>query len=82
MDEKIPTFNALYKVGYFRTMYWRWWQFPKIPATKTSEALFEPFKMGLFWLDQGLKKETQAAMKSGKKYKPETIIDTTYKPAN
>ncbi|MCG8335538.1 MAG: extracellular solute-binding protein [Proteobacteria bacterium] len=79
---EIGSYIPTYKVGYFRTIYWRWWQFPKIPATKTSEALFEPFKMGLFWLDPDIKKETLAAMKNRKKFEPETIIDTTYKQAN
>ncbi len=71
----VPTFMR----DYFRTAYWRWWQFPKIPATRLSDSLFDPFGAALFWLDPEIKKETEKSMKSGKTYKPETIIDTTYK---
>ncbi len=71
----VPTF----KNNYFRTAYWRWWRFPKIPATKMSNGLFDPFNLGLFWLDKPMKKETEKAMKLGKTFKPETVIETTFK---
>ncbi len=71
----VPTFMR----DYFRTAYWRWWQFPEIPATRLSEGLFELFGTGLFWFDPDIKKETMEAMESGKTFKAETIIDTTYK---
>jgi microcin C transport system substrate-binding protein len=69
-----------YKVGYFRVTYWRWWQFPKIPATKHSGGLFSELGAGLFWMDPDIKKETLRAMKKGKTFRPETIIETTFKP--
>ncbi|MBF0289668.1 MAG: ABC transporter substrate-binding protein [SAR324 cluster bacterium] len=78
--QEIGAFVPTYKVGYFRTAYWRWWQFPKVAATKNSGGLFEPFGTSLFWLDPAIKKETEQAMKTGKHFKPETIIDTTFKP--
>ena len=71
----VPTF----KTNYFRTAYWRWWRFPKIPATKLSSGLFEPFSTGLFWFDKRMKKETEKAMKTGRKFKSESITETTFK---
>ena len=77
---EIGAFVPTYKVGYFRTAYWRWWQFPDVPSTKHSSSLFEPFSLGVFWFDADLKAETERAMKSGKTFTPETIIETTFKP--
>ncbi|MGK5090657.1 extracellular solute-binding protein [Deltaproteobacteria bacterium TL4] len=71
----VPT----YKVGYFREIYWRWWKFPKVPATKMSDSAFEPFGTGTFWLDPDLKSETEKAMKSGKTFEPVLLMDKTYK---
>ena len=76
---EIGAFVPAYKVGYFRLTYWRWWRFPKVPATKHSGDLFEELGTGLFWMDADLRKETLAAMKSGKTFKPETRVDKTFK---
>lgn len=76
---EIGAFIPAYKVGYFRVVYWRWWQLPDIPATKHSGDLFEELGTGLFWMDQKIRKETLAAMKSGKAFKPETIIEKTFR---
>ncbi|MBF0280282.1 MAG: ABC transporter substrate-binding protein [SAR324 cluster bacterium] len=75
---EIGSFIPTYKVGYLRNIYWRWWQFPEVPATRDASFLFEPLANGLFWMDEELKKETEAAMNSGKTFKPETIIDKTF----
>ncbi len=73
----VPTFL----VPYFRSAYWRWWRFPKVPATKLSDSILDPlgFTGGLFWFDAKLKEETLAAKKDGKAFKPVTIIDDTFK---
>ena len=74
----VPTFM----VPYFREMYWRWWRFPKPPATRISESLFSPFDSssgGLFWYDPDRYAETREAMGSGRTFKPVEIIDNTYK---
>lgn len=76
---EIGAFIPAYKVGYFRTVYWRWWRFPEVPATKHSSDLFEELGTGLFWLDAEMKEETLDAMKSGNRFEPETIIDKTFK---
>ena len=74
----ISAFMPLFYSGYTRLAYWRWWRFPDVPATKAYSP-FSPLQVGTFWFDPDLKKETEAAMKSGKTFKPETIINTTYK---
>ncbi len=79
MAHEVGGFVPLYKVSYFRTITWRWWQFPKVPGTRTSDELFEPFALGNFWMDEDLKKETEAAMKSGKTFETQLIVDKTYK---
>jgi microcin C transport system substrate-binding protein len=78
----IPTF----KISYFRVGYWRYIRFPKLAATKSTSAGLEitddtsvGATGGLFWIDEDIKKETMAAKKSGKSFKPVEIIDTTYK---
>ena len=76
---EIGSFVPNYKVGYFRTAYWRWWKLPEVAATKNSDGLFEPFGTGVFWLDADLKKETEEAMESDESFEPKTLIDTTFK---
>ncbi len=71
----VPTFVR----DYFRIVYWRWWQFPKVPATKLSSGAFSAFGTGIFWLDPEIRKETLAAMKNGETFEPELIIDKTFK---
>ncbi len=81
---EIGSFVPAYKVGYFRAIYWRWWQLPRVPATRSSESFFDLFADdygtgGLFWLDPEIKKETQQAMKTGKRFDSKTLIDNTFK---
>ncbi|MFH2129380.1 MAG: extracellular solute-binding protein, partial [bacterium] len=66
---EIGAFVPAYKVDYFRVAYWRWWQLPDVPATKHSGDLFDELGTALFWMDPQLKKETLAAMKSGRTFK-------------
>lgn len=76
---EIGAFVPAYKLGYFRSAYWRWWQFPKPAGTMHSDELFDELGLGLFWLDKNIKKETQKAMRKGIRFKPQTIIDKTFK---
>ncbi|MFH2047033.1 MAG: extracellular solute-binding protein [Pseudomonadota bacterium] len=74
----VPTFM----VPYTRDAYWRWWKFPKVPGTKNSTDLFDPFSSmtgGLFWFDANSYDETKKAMKKGEEFDPVTIVDETYK---
>jgi microcin C transport system substrate-binding protein len=76
---EIGGFVPAFVRDYFRVVYWRWWQFPKVPATKLSEGSFDVFGTSLFWLDPELKEVTLKAMKTGTTFEPETIVDTTFK---
>jgi microcin C transport system substrate-binding protein len=76
----VPTFM----VPYVREAFWRWWRLPPVPGTRLSDSLFDPFSSmtgGLFWLDEKLREQTQAAMKAGDVFEPLTKVDTTYKTA-
>ena len=75
---EIGSYVPTYKVGYFRTAFWRWWKFPDPPATKLSDQLFEPFSVGIFWMDAEERERTLAAMKAGRAFEPETILDRTF----
>ncbi len=73
----VPTFM----VPYVRQACWRWWRLPEPPGTRHSEDLFNPFSSitgGLFWFDQALYDQTQAAMENGTTFPPVTEIDKTY----
>ncbi|MGR6860945.1 extracellular solute-binding protein [Aliivibrio salmonicida] len=72
-----------YMVPYARAGYWRWMKLPEQMATKQTGYLFHGWgfsqTFSTFWIDEKAKKETKAAMKSGKTFEPVIIIDETYK---
>ncbi len=79
---EIGAFVPTFMVPYLREAYWRWWRLPKVPGTKHSDSLFDPFSSstgGLFWLDEKVYEETKKAMKKGRKFSPVIVIDETYK---
>ena len=79
---EIGAFVPTFMVPYAREAYWRWWRLPKVPGTKHSDSLFDPFSSssgGLFWYDEKLYEETKKAMKKKRAFEPVTIIDKTYK---
>jgi microcin C transport system substrate-binding protein len=78
----IGAFLPTFMVPYVRQAFWRWWRLPKVPGTKHTNDLFDPFDTstgGLFWCDQALREETLKAKKKKKKLPPVTIVDTTYR---
>ncbi|MDO6707837.1 extracellular solute-binding protein [Photobacterium sp. 1_MG-2023] len=71
-----------YMRPYAREAFWRWLQIPQPAMTKSTEFLFPSgtFRdLGTYWIDESLKKETKAAMKSGKSFAPVTILEEEYK---
>ena len=84
---ELASFVPAYQVPYTRAGAWRWVRLPKIPATPQSDVLYWPLDGansgysfgGLFWLDEKLKAETLAAIKSGQRFPPVTLIDTRYR---
>ncbi len=78
----VPTF----KIPYTREAFWRWIQLPEGYATRTSKEVVEPFGTtdgGLFWIDEKIKDEVQAARLLNTPFKPIEILDETWrvKPA-
>jgi len=79
---EIGAFVPTFMVPCVREAYWRRWQLPKVPGTKHSDSLFDPFSSssgGLFWYDEKLYEETKKAMKKKRAFPQVTIIDKTYK---
>ncbi|PIR16147.1 MAG: ABC transporter substrate-binding protein, partial [Elusimicrobia bacterium CG11_big_fil_rev_8_21_14_0_20_64_6] len=81
----IAAYIPTWKVPYWRIGYWRWVKWPAPPGTKTSDdpilyVLKEAEAWdGLYWIDEATKKETLAAMKSGKTFPVVDRVDKTYK---
>ncbi len=79
---EIGAFVPTFRVPYVRHGYWRWWKLPKLPGTKLSVDLFDPFSSGiggLFWFDKKVYEKTKQAMKKHRKLKQVIIVDETYK---
>lgn len=75
----VPTFM----VPYVRQGFWRWLQLPESHGTRVSGSLFDPFDStygGLFWFDKNVYDATRRAMKDGRSFEPETLVDQTFKP--
>lgn len=65
-----------------RAGYWRWLELPEFVGTKASRSLFDPFNIrygGLFWVDPKRKFTSLAEKKSGKGFKPSTVINNDFK---
>jgi microcin C transport system substrate-binding protein len=73
----IPTF----KIPYTREAFWRWIQLPAGYATRTSGEVVEPFGSsgGLFWIDETVKSEVQAARPLNRPFEPIEIVDETWR---
>ena len=74
----IPTFS----LPFFRDGYWRWMRLPAVPGVKLGDSSMDalgPTGGGLCWIDEAMKMETLAAMKSGKTFPEVVIVDKTYK---
>lgn len=82
----LASFVPAYQVPYTRAGAWRWVKLPKVPATPKSDLLYWPLDGGnsgysyggLFWIDEKVREETQAAVKSGQRFPPVTVVDTRY----
>ncbi|MEG0007258.1 MAG: extracellular solute-binding protein [Aeromonas sp.] len=83
---ELASFVPAYQVPYTRAGAWRWIKLPKTPATPLSDVLYWPLDGansgysygGLFWIDDKVKQETLAAIKSGQGFPPVTQVDTRY----
>ncbi|MEZ5432518.1 MAG: ABC transporter substrate-binding protein [Verrucomicrobiales bacterium] len=59
-----------YVQDYYRIGYWRWVRFPA--NTFNVKIAYDAMEAGVQWVDEDIKKETLAAMRSGKTY-PEVL---------
>lgn len=73
----VPTF----KIPYTREAFWRWIQLPEGYATRTSGEVVEPFggSGGLFWIDEEIKAEVQAARPLNKPFERIEIVDERWR---
>lgn len=80
MEERLhddASFVPGWVAPYFRTGHWRWLKYPEGTfGTKHSRSDWEDF---VHWIDEDVKKETRAAMKSGDTYPPEVNIYDQHK---
>ncbi len=87
MVHERAVFVPTYKVPYMREGFWRWIRLPESHATRTSELVIEPFASsngttsdgGLFWIDEQVKDEVQAARPLNKPFEPIEILDETWR---
>jgi microcin C transport system substrate-binding protein len=73
----IPTFS----LPFYRDGYWRWMRLPTVPGVKLGGSAMDALDIsggGLFWIDEDMKAETLAAMKSGKTFPEVVVVDKTY----
>ncbi len=66
-----------WKRPFYRVGKWRWLKFPEETFDARTSGDFE--QMGVYWIDEEVKKETQEAMKSGKTFPPVIKEYTTWK---
>jgi len=74
-DEAI--FVPAYSVDFVRVGSWRWVKWPDCPTTRFSPpVVYDPHDAFVYWIDDAIKTETQAARRSGKAF-PESnrIVD-------
>ena len=68
---------------YTREAYWRWMKYPEQPMQKKTQMLFTHGglrDLGVYWIDNEIKKETKAAVKKDHSFGSKTVIDDKYKP--
>lgn len=77
-DEAI--FVPGFSMDFVRVGSWRWVRWPDCENTRFSPpAIFEPYESFVFWVDEEMQAETQAARRSGKAYPESTRIVDEYR---
>lgn len=61
---------------FYRVGHWRWFRYPPFFNHKHSGSAGQYF---VHWIDTGMKEETRAAMKSGKKFEPQINVYDQFK---
>lgn len=80
-DEAI--FVPGYSVDFVRVGSWRWVRWPDSENTRfCPPVVFDPHEVFVFWIDEEIQKETQAARRAGKTFPESTrVIDAYREPA-
>lgn len=69
-----------FSMDFVRVGSWRWVRWPDCENTHFSPpAIFEPYESFVFWVDEEMQAETQAARRSGKAYPESTRIVDDYR---
>ncbi len=77
-DEAI--FVPGYSVDFVRVGSWRWVKWPDCDTTHFSPpVVYDPHEVFVFWIDEKLKTETQAARRSGKSFPESTRTVDNYR---
>ena len=77
-DEAI--FVPAYSVDFMRIGSWRWVRWPDCATTRFSPpVVYDPHELFVFWIDEELKKATQAARRSGKAFPESTKVVDAYR---
>jgi microcin C transport system substrate-binding protein len=77
-DEAI--FNPAYSVDFVRIGSWRWVRWPDCPETRfCPPVVYDPHEVFVFWVDEAIQEETQAARRSGKTFPESTRTVEDYR---
>ncbi len=77
-DEAI--FAPAFTVSYVRVGSWRWVRWPDCPETHFSPPIvYDPHESFVFWIDEEIQEETQAARRSGKSFPESTRVVDDYR---
>lgn len=77
-DEAI--FVPAYSVDYIRIGSWRWLKWPDCANTRFSPpVVYDPHEVFVFWIDEKMRAETQAARRSGRSFPESTRTVDVYR---
>jgi microcin C transport system substrate-binding protein len=77
-DEAI--FVPAYSVDFMRIGSWRWVRWPDCATTRfCPPVVYDPHEVFVFWIDEPLKKETQAARRAGRAFAEATKVVDDYR---
>ena len=69
-----------YSVDFVRIGSWRWVRWPDCETTRFSPpVVYDPHEAFVFWIDEDIAKETQAARRSGKSFPESTRVVDDYR---
>ncbi len=72
----LPAFSS----SFIRVGAWRWVRWPDSDTTKFSPPIvYDPHEVHVFWVDQEMKKETQAARRTGKAFEEVSKVVDAYR---